>query len=168
MRHGKAEPRGQVNVADKDRTLVERGREDAPRVGKFYAVIVPDLIVSSTAVRALETTRLFAEGAGYNKGIEQDERIYRDPVSGSKNDLLAVIRDQEGDHVMIVGHNNGVSDLVPHLDGGDKTIVVDPFLVTAATAHIVFKDLEDWQDLQPDSGQLRALLSPRFLKDLFG
>jgi hypothetical protein len=62
-----------------------------------------------------------------------------------------------------------VSDLLPHLDGRDnKTIVADPFLVTAATAHFVFKDHSDWQDLQPSSGQLWALISPRYIKDLSG
>lgn len=168
MRHGKAEPRNQPNVEDKDRQLEDRGRKDARRVGEFYSGMVPDLIVASEAVRAVETARFFAEGAGYSEDVKVDDRIYHNSASATVDEIVAVIRDQEGDHLMIVGHNNGVSDLVPHLDGGEKTIVVDPLLVTAATAHIVFEDLDKWADLQPDTGQLRALLSPRFIKDLSG
>jgi hypothetical protein len=54
----------------------------------------------------------------------------------------------------------------PTWTADNKTIVADPFLVTAATAHVVFKDLDDWQEIQPDSGQLWALISPRFIKEL--
>ncbi|MFN2178752.1 MAG: SixA phosphatase family protein [Candidatus Promineifilaceae bacterium] len=171
MRHGKAEPRGQPGIEDKDRELVDRGLEDASQVGKFYAAMIPDLIISSPAVRALETARLFAEGAGYSKDIMVDDRdlIYNGIGSSSVDDLMTLIRDQEDDHIMIVGHNNGVSDLIAHLDGRDgKTIVANPLLVTAATAHIAFKGLDDWLALQPESGQMWALISPRFIKKLSG
>ena len=164
MRHGKAQPRDPANIPDRERLLEERGRKDSRRMGKFYAGMVPDLIVSSPARRALETAILFAEGAGYNEDIEDDEKIY---AAVSANDLLTVLREQEGDHVLIVVHNPPISALVPLLDGQENRSIIEKlYLVTAATAHIVFKELDNWQNLQEKSGQLRALLSPRFLKDL--
>ena len=164
IRHGKAQTRDPDNIPDEERTLEERGRKDSLRMGKFYAGMVPDLIVSSPAKRAIETATLFAEGAGYNEIIKEDEKIYK---TLSANDLLKVLREQEGDHVLIVGHNPPISDLVPLLDGQENQPVIGKLdMVTAAAAHIVFKELDNWQDLQENSGQLRALLSPRFLKDL--
>ena len=98
IRHGKAQPRDPANIPDVERKLEERGRKDALRVGKFYAGMAPDLIVSSPAVRAMETAELFAEGAGNSNSIQEDDLIYHDSMSGSVNELLAVIRKQEGDH----------------------------------------------------------------------
>lgn len=167
MRHGKAQSRELPNIADRDRTLEERGRKDSRRVGAFFAGMAPDLILSSPATRALQTATLFAEGAGYDEEIKIDERIY---AATSANQLFTVLREQEGDHLLIAGHNPPISALVALLDFLDsletRSIVDKVNLVTAATAHIVFKELDDWQDLQKNSGQLRALLSPRFVKDL--
>lgn len=163
MRHGKAQPRDEAAIPDRERLLENRGRKDARRMGAFFASMVPDLILCSPAQRTQETARLFAEGAGYSKEIKVDERIY----TSSTADLLDVLREQEGEHLLLVGHNPAVSSLVALLDGEDeRTLIEAAYLVTAGTAHIAFKGLDDWQDLQENSGQLRALLSPRFLKDL--
>jgi phosphohistidine phosphatase len=163
MRHGKAQRRDPANIADRERVLKERGRKDARRVGAFFADMVPDLILSSPAKRALETATLFAEGAGYDHEIKVEERIYTSSTAG----LINVLREQEGEHLLLVGHNPPLSSLVDLLDGEENRAIVDgAYLVTAATAHIVFKGLDDWSDLQENSGQLRALISPRFLKDL--
>ena len=163
LRHGKAQPRDPANIPDRERLLQERGRKDARRMGEFYAGMTPDLILSSPAKRAFETAALFAESSGYNKEIKVDERIY----STSSILQLAMLREQQGDHVVIVGHNPPISGLASLLDGQDNRSIIDGlYLVTAATAHIVFKELGNWQDLQENDGQLRALVSPRFLKDL--
>jgi phosphohistidine phosphatase len=163
LRHGKAQPRDPLNIPDRERLLQKRGKKDARRMGKFYAVLVPDLIVSSPAKRAIETATLFAENAGYCKEIMVNEQVYL----ASPIDLLAVLREQEVEHVLMVGHNPSISGLVAKLDGQDNRSIVERlYLATAATAHIVFKELDDWKDLQESSGQLRALVSPRFVKDL--
>lgn len=164
IRHGKAQPRDPSNIPDRERSLEERGRKDSRRMGKFFTGMVPDLIVSSPAKRAIDTATLFAEGAGYNEDIKDDEKIYK---AVSASDLLTLLREQEGDHLLIVGHNPPISALVSLLDGQENRSIIEKlYLVTAAAAHIVFKELDNWQNLQENSGQLRAMLSPRFLKDL--
>ena len=165
MRHGKAQPRNPSVIPDRERSLQKRGRKDSRSMGEFYAGMECDLILSSGAVRAFETATLFADGAGYEDKIQIDDRIY----SGSLNDLIKLLSEQQGGHVVIVGHNPFISDFISALDGrNNRSIVKDPYLVTAATAHIVFEELADWRDLHENSGQLRALMSPRFLKDFNG
>lgn len=163
MRHGKAQPRDPANIPDQERVLENRGRKDARQVGAFFAGLMPDCILTSPTRRTQETAALFAEGAGYTKEIKVDERIYL----ASASDLFGVIREQEDEHLLLIGHNPGVSDLVTLLDGQEDRPIIDcAYLVTAGTAHIVFKGLDNWQNLQENCGQLRALISPRFIKDL--
>jgi len=176
MRHGKAQSRD-LGIPDRERVLENRGRKDSRRMGAFYAGMAPDLILCSPAKRAFETASLFAEGSDYQDKPQEEEKIYS---AFTGENLLPVLREQEGDHLLIVGHNPAISGLISLLDGGVNPIIADVVcpdvsgtihngkvrLVTAATAHIVFRELNEWQDLQENSGQLRALLSPRFVKDL--
>ena len=61
LRHAKSDW-GDPGLADFDRPLNERGRSDAPRMGKWMAVsgFVPDTVLCSTAVRTRETWALVA------------------------------------------------------------------------------------------------------------
>ena len=77
-------------LADKDRPLSDRGRRDAPKMGKRLAKrdVKPDLILSSPARRALTTAEIIAKKLDYKrKDIVVEDRLY----SGAVHDLLKVI-----------------------------------------------------------------------------
>jgi phosphohistidine phosphatase len=98
-------------LSDHDRPLNKRGRNDAPLMGKELNAqgILPKLIVSSPAVRALSTATLVAKELDYDPDdISVDERIY----GADKNLLLEVVQDTppDIDDVMIVGHNDALTD----------------------------------------------------------
>ena len=65
VRHAKSN-RDDPALADRDRPLAERGRKDAPEMGKRLARhdVKPDLIVSSPALRALTTAEIAASALG--------------------------------------------------------------------------------------------------------
>lgn len=99
------------DLTDHDRPLNERGRDDAPRMGKALADrhIKLDLLISSPAVRALSTAALVAKEIGYpNERIEVQERIYR----AEPADLLDIVRKlpDTANAVLLVGHNNTITD----------------------------------------------------------
>lgn len=162
LRHGKSD-RG-IPVNDPiDRPLKKRGRKDAQRMGEFFADMVPDLIVCSPAIRTRQTAELFAKGAGYTKDIKIDENMY---IAGREK-LFEVVHKLQGDHVVMVCHNPGIGNLASFLDGeGGQKTVSQLRMVTAAIAYLVFEDLSDWDEVKENSGQLRALVTPRFLKAL--
>ena len=56
-------------LSDKDRPLGDRGRRDAPRMGKRLAKrnVRPDLILSSSARRALTTAEIIAKKLDYKR-----------------------------------------------------------------------------------------------------
>ena len=93
-------------LPDKDRPLGDRGRRDAPKMGKRLAKrdVKPDLILSSPARRALTTAEIVAKKLDYKlKDIVVDDRLY----TGAVHDPLNVIH-KVGDkleRVMLFGHN---------------------------------------------------------------
>ncbi len=164
LRHGKSD--WDVPVSDPiERPLKKRGRKDAQRMGEFFAGMPPDLIVCSPAIRTRKTAELFAKMAGYTKEIKIDQRMY----NAGHEKLLEVIHELQEDHVVMVCHNPGIGNLASFLDGeGGQKTVSQLHMVTAAAAHLVFEDFANWGEVKENCGQLRALVTPRFLKALAG
>ena len=100
--------------------------------------LVPDVVISSDAVRARLTAEAVAEAARYTGEILLDSHLYL----ACPADILSLLRTVQGnpETVMIVGHNPGFEELVEHLTGqrGD--------LPTAALAQIVLP-IDQWRDL---------------------
>jgi phosphohistidine phosphatase len=98
---------------DFDRPLNERGKKDAPQMGKRLnkKKILPDLLLSSPARRALATCKKIARELGYDEArIQTNRRLYH----ADSETLLDVIQ-QLNDSVkeaMLFGHNPGLTDFV--------------------------------------------------------
>ena len=115
VRHAKSS-RNEPALQDKDRPLNNRGKRDAPKMGKRLAKreVTPDLILSSPAKRALKTAQLIAKKLDYKlQDIVVDERLY---ATGA-DELLHVIRKlgAKPKSVMLVGHNPELTELAHHL-----------------------------------------------------
>jgi len=103
-------------LADFKRPLSKRGERDAPTMGSRLAAqhIRPQIIVSSPAARALTTAQVIASALGSQPAeIITDDRIFH----AYSEQLLNVIRDFDAPlrHIMLVGHNPGLTDLVEQL-----------------------------------------------------
>ena len=129
LRHAKSSWK-HPDLDDHDRPLNRRGLRDAPRIGRLIAGadLVPDLIFSSSAVRARTTAEAVAAESGYTGPIEIKRELYLAEPSVYL-ELLAGLDDRFG-RVMVVGHNPGMADLVEELTG-----TFDAF-PTAALAHV--------------------------------
>lgn len=140
LRHAKSSW-NDAAMTDHDRPLNERGRRDAPRVGRWLQdqQLVPDAIISSTAVRARATADAVASTLGLGRRISVDPRLYlADPHAIL--DVLREAADADAASLLIVGHNPGLEELVEHLTGEPEE------LPTAALAHIVLP-LDSWRDV---------------------
>jgi phosphohistidine phosphatase len=103
-------------LPDKDRPLNDRGRRDAPKMGKRLAKrdVKPNLILSSPARRALTTAEIIAKKLDYKrKDIVVEDRLY----SGAVHDLLNVIQklSDKLERVMLFGHNPELTELAHRL-----------------------------------------------------
>jgi phosphohistidine phosphatase len=137
-------------LADIDRPLNARGERDAPVMAARLADagLVPTRILTSPALRALATARIFARALGYPAG-----RIRQVPAAylASAAMLLDLVREFGGRarHVMLVGHNPGISALTSLLTGGDSPGEVPTCAVTSLLA-----PLRDWRELAPGRATL--------------
>jgi phosphohistidine phosphatase len=129
LRHAKSSW-ADSSISDWQRPLNERGRRDAPRAGQWLRErsLVPDVIITSDAVRARTTAEAVAEAAGYSQEIIVEPSLYH----AKPADLLAVLRGvrSEARTVLVVGHNPGLEELVQQLTGEGHD------LPTAALVHI--------------------------------
>lgn len=145
IRHAKSDyPFG---VPDHDRPLAERGRRDAPQIGRHlraqsWATSSSSLtIVVSSALRAEQTWRAAAaelEGSAWQVPYETDSRIYE----ASPSALRAVIAEHaDADTVVVVGHNPGLVQLVAELGspGDIRSRALEKF-PTSAVAVLVTRD----------------------------
>ena len=134
---------------DWDRVLNKRGQRDAPEMARRLRArkLRPDLILSSPAVRALSTAAIMARELKVPAGIvRQDERLYL----AAPADMLAVIREL-GDgarHLMVFGHNPGITELANRLSAGDHIDNMPTCAVFTATFAIETWDALDWHSGQ--------------------
>lgn len=145
-----------ANLTDFDRPLNERGKKNAPEMGKFLKKEnhYPDLILSSPAKRALKTARIIAEEIGYPKNkIEEEIKIYEASVS----DLLKITNqlDEKLNTVFLFGHNPGFTDFLNYLT--DESISNIP---TCGIAKIEF-EVDSWKKISGGTGKLVYFNSPK-------
>ena len=128
-------------LADHDRPLNERGKRDAPKMGDRLAQrgVKADLIISSSAARALATAQAIAEKIGYDQArIVADRRLYGAQVSA----LLYLIQELDDQHacVMLFGHNPEFTDLARFFDSEIEE------LPTCAVVEMVF-EVKHWSEV---------------------
>lgn len=148
LRHAKSSW-DDVSLDDRERPLNARGRRDAPRMGDLLrdARLIPDVIITSDAVRAHMTALAVAEAAGYRREIVVDPLLYH----ASPENVFAVLKTMPSANarmVMIVGHNPGLEDLIEQLTGEQHD------LPTAAIVQLALP-IEAWGEL---SAATRATL----------
>lgn len=119
VRHAHAE-KHDGDIEDFERRLDKRGRKEAEQMAELaHALGVrADHIVSSPAVRAISTAKEFARSLGFPlQKIRHDDRVYL----AERATLVGILRAVPASHrhVMLFGHNPGVSRLAAWLAADD-------------------------------------------------
>jgi len=144
-------------LGDHERPLNKRGRRDAPRMGALVREygLMPDIVISSDAVRARLTAEAVAAAARYAGEILLDPHLYM-ACPADILSLLPTVR-ENAESVMVVGHNPGLEKLVEQLTGERQD------LPTAALAQIRLP-VDQWRDLKRSTrGTLVGLWRPEEL-----
>lgn len=168
FRHAKAGPHDEAH--DKERALVERGRNDAGLMGRAMREkgYVPDLVFCSSAKRTVETWEHAAPALAAQPEIRFLDSLYDAP----EKSLLKTIRGvrEPATVLMYVGHNPGLENLARMLlrkpaDAAEKRRVaaVREKFPTSAVAVIDF-DADTWQDIEPEEGTLADFVTPADVK----
>lgn len=161
LRHAKA-ARGDAATSDHERPLTERGRNDAAEIGHILKQrrAALELVVSSSARRALETTAQVLGAFNSQTPYERDESLYM----GGPGTLLDRVRSLPDavSSAMLVGHNPDMQEFARCLCHKETEpygrSLVDSF-PPAALAVLQF-GVELWRDLTPGDGKLIDYLVP--------
>ncbi len=156
LRHAKSSW-SDASLSDHDRPLNKRGKGDAPKMGSLLRAeeLTPDLIISSSAKRAIRTAEGVAETCGFDGQIIATRDLYHaDPESYFE--VLRLLGERNA-VVMVVGHNPGMEELLESLTGEWVR------MPTAALAEVRM-NTDDWSSVSDGtSGELANLWLPREL-----
>jgi phosphohistidine phosphatase len=156
LRHAKSSWK-HSELPDFDRPLNKRGKRDAPRMGELLrqADLVPELILSSSAQRARQTTQAVVDTSGYPGEVRWLDSLYAAPPESYLEALRGL--DDDLQRVMVVGHNPGLEELLEELTGAAES------LPTAALAQVLLP-IQSWSQLDDEvSGELVQIWLPRQL-----
>ncbi len=162
LRHGKSDWDSGA-ASDQARPLARRGRRSARAVGRVLARSgeMPELVLTSPAVRARTTAELAATAGGWPCPIEVVPALY----GASPGDVIGVIRDQDDavGALMLVGHEPAWSATSALLTGGAAVQVK-----TGTTVALDFPG-QAWDQVAPGRAEVAWVLQPRmFLGDAWG
>lgn len=155
IRHAKSSW-AEMGMKDFDRSLDERGLRDAPKMAKILRGmgVLPNLIVSSPAKRALTTAQYFATEFGFTfNNIDLQADIYE----ASESDLLHVIRalPDAAHTVLLFGHNPTLT-YFPNRYSKD---VIDNVPTCGIVQLAVGTD--SWSDFNQNTAHVKEFLYPK-------
>ncbi len=141
------------NIADVARPLASRGLRDAPAAGRWLAEHAPriDLVVCSTAVRAVQTWELVGAQIYPAPRVRDDESLY----GASTEDLLTTTRKLPANvwTAILVGHNPGLETLLTALTGIYELIKTSTIAIITTT--------DGWERSERGAWKLETLTTPR-------
>lgn len=153
VRHAIAADRSPHSDADFDRPLTEHGRDVFEDLAEFLAerAKMPERVVSSPLVRAVQTAELLCRAAG----LKRKDSLLDDVLAPGINIelLLAFLRRQNVERIALVGHEPDMSRCTAELIGGGRIA-----FGKGNIACIRFNGL-----LQAGAGELRWFLGPKLL-----
>lgn len=142
------------NLSDFDRPLNKRGEANAPAMAKRFKDrgIIPDAIISSSAVRAKATAILLAQNLNFTKEILYKESLYEadtreiEEILRSSNDMEATL--------FLIGHNPEFNMFAQEYLGFDENIV------TCGVVEIEF-NCEKWSEISSENAKFISYDYPK-------
>jgi len=134
------------SLTDFDRPLNKRGASNAPLMGqriRDYGLHL-DTIITSTAERAKETSKLIAKEIKYEL---QDIVLESDLYHASREVFINILSRQQNKNIAMVGHNPGIQDFSYWLSSAPEVN-----FPTCGVIHISFS-LGNWTEIYKNSGK---------------
>ena len=162
LRHGKAT--NAEFAQDFERVLTDTGIEQAEKIGDwmFANNLNPDRVLTSSAKRALMTTRIVTEKLNVApEKVQLASEIY----NANLDVLLEVLANSSAQDrkILLVGHNPSLENLVDYLLSATITheLENDGRLFPASLVHLEMN--VDWSQLSPYCAQLVSITHGKFL-----
>jgi len=159
VRHAKTEVI-RYDITDFQRNLKDRGINDSNLIANKLLLkkAVPDLLLSSTANRAIQTANLFAKVLNYPlENIVKMDELYD---GFTTHEFLGML-DQHGKNnecIMVVGHNPSIEYLAFNLSEEFYE-----YVPTCTVIGVEF-DVDNWKDIDARTGKISLYEFPKKYK----
>ena len=156
FRHGKSDWNANF-ASDHERPLANRGKEAALCMGRMLSQTgqVPQLAVTSSALRARSTLQLAVRAGRWHCPIRVENALYGSSADGVLHWIRALEDDPET--LLLTGHEPTWSELAGRLIGESALRVP-----TASMLKIDF-ETHDWGRIDYGRGQLKWLIPPKLV-----
>ncbi len=146
-------------LPDHERPLLEKGKKRTRKIIEFLQSknIVPDFVISSSAIRSRETARYIAKALGYpTSEIKLDPSLYH----ADSHLLFDQFMDLSDDYttLMMVGHNPTLTNFVNHF----LQPPID-WLPTSGVVCLTF-DTDRWEKIRTAPVTVEFVVFPKLLK----
>lgn len=143
-------------LMDIDRPLNDRGYRDAHAMSILLnqKENIPDLLISSPAIRAITTALIFLR----NFKLPVDKLAIKDGIyESTMEEFLSVIvqSGQEHNNIMIFGHNSAITSVSNELS---NTFIEN--IPTAGVVKITF-NIDNWKEIKKHKGSLELFQHPK-------
>jgi len=147
---------------DHDRPLNARGQASAPKIGKWLAEKghFPAEVVSSTALRTVETWQLMAGYLGEATVMRRDPGLYHAPAER----MLDALNRCAASPVLMLGHNPGIAEFAARLLRRPPSNPRFESYPTCATLVADFAG-DDWSKVDFGTGDAVDFITPKEIAD---
>ena len=146
------------DTRDFERTLSKRGKKDINTIGSYLALrgVNPDLILSSCALRAQETSDLLSQKIHFSGVTYYLEELYLTSLDVIQE--IIMIQENDVESMFVIGHNPQLHELANLLT--DEHISKFPSLGVVA----INFDIESWSEISEVKGDLDFFIFPKQFK----
>lgn len=162
VRHAQAK-HAEHTQRDIDRTLTDRGLIEAELTANLVADIIPqaDYVICSAAQRTRQTAMVLQEQINKRPNAIWPSPIWSERAYLADTETLRTLlknASPSAEHVVLIGHNPGVEELVFRL-GKTNVGHINLFMATGTLAHLKL-NISEWKDLEWGCGELIKLAHP--------
>ncbi len=155
IRHAKSSW-ADASLSDIQRPLNKRGLRDAPFMAKLMVgkQVIPDLIITSPAVRAHTTAQYFHVASGLNESqLHIEKTIYH----AYPEEIFSVVQNVSSDiqTLFVFGHNPGFTSFANYF--------AKEYIANVPTCGIVEIETaaKDWKNFSKSNGVLKSFYFPK-------
>ncbi len=171
IRHSKAGQTNKNMLNDYERVLTKKGEEQAPKIAQYfvknYKDTPPQVILSSTAIRAKQTGSLFKKYFSISSS-EIDIKPFQELYITGNEEILSVINgvDNKLSSIIIISHCPGLQHFVVQFArSGDVHKFRDMRSNFSPGSFATFDcDVKNWKDITINSGILLDFINGKKLK----
>ena len=154
IRHAKSKW-DETLFGDYERSISKKGKKDLLAIGSYLAIegIKPDLVLSSCALRAQQTTDTLVARLQYEGKVYYLKELYQTPMES----LVEIIQAQEENinTLFVIGHNPQLQELANNLL--NEHISKLPTLGVIA----ITLEIEEWNEIEDAKGELDFFIYPK-------